>query len=116
MDEQTKKNTRVIDRLVEAYNAGDARAFAALFTEDAPHGTLHVGGGQLGREEIERHYTGVFARFPQNRTEVLGRLAFGPYVIDHERVRRSEDAEPFEVVAIYTLRGGLITRLDFLQE
>lgn len=109
-------NADVIDRLVLAYNRGDARAFADLFADNAVHGTLHAEAQQRGREEVYRRYVDVFASFPENRTEVVHRIAFGPFVIVHEHVRRSLQEAAFEVVAIYTLRDGEITRLDLVRE
>jgi hypothetical protein len=109
-------NEQVIDQLVLAYNTHNARAFADFFTEDAIHGLLHADLQQRGREEIYRRYVEVFANFPENRTEVVRRIAFGSFVIDHELVQRSLTSEPFNVVAIYTLGAGLIKRLDFVRE
>jgi hypothetical protein len=109
-------NERVIDQLVIAYNSHNARAFADFFTEDAIHGTLHAELQQHGREEIYKRYMEVFANFPENKTEVVQRIAFGAFVIDHERVRRSASSEPFNVAAIYTMQAGLIKRLDFVRE
>jgi len=40
----------------------------------------------------------------------------GNRVMDHERIRRSPDAEPFEVLAIYELDETLIKRLDFVRQ
>jgi hypothetical protein len=110
------RNQDVIDKLVIAYNNHDARAFADFFSEDAVHGTLHSELLQHGREEIYRRYLEVFATYPENKTEVVQRIAFGKFVIDHELVSRSPSTEPFDVVAIYTLEAGLITRLDFVRE
>jgi hypothetical protein len=109
-------NERIIDELVIAYNSHDARAFADLFTEDAIHGTLHAELQQRGQEEIYRRYVDVFANFPENKTEVVQRTAFGQFVVDHELVQRSPASEPFNVVAIYTLEASLIKRLDFVRE
>jgi uncharacterized protein (TIGR02246 family) len=114
-DNQTH-NQNVIDNLVIAYNNHDARAFADFFSEDAIHGTLHAEVQQHGREEIYQRYLEVFATYPENKTEVLHRTAFGKFVIDHELVTRNSSAEPFHVVAIYTLKAGLISRLDFVRE
>jgi uncharacterized protein (TIGR02246 family) len=116
MTQDQTDNARVIDQLVAAYNSHDARAFADLFSEDAVHGTLHAESQQHGREEIYRRYIEVFSNFPENKTEVIQRTAFGRFVVDHEVVRRSSQSEPFNVVAIYTLESGLIRRLDFIRE
>jgi uncharacterized protein (TIGR02246 family) len=109
-------NTKLIDRLVIAYNNGDARGFADLFAENAVHGNLHGENLQTGREEIYRRYVDVFGQFPENRTEVVNRIAFDQFVVDHEVVRRSKAGEPFEVVAIYTIVNGQIERLDFVRK
>jgi hypothetical protein len=57
----------------------------------------------------------VFAQYPQNHAEIVNRLACGNVVVDHERVRRSPDSEPFEVLAIYTIKDGKIARVDFVK-
>lgn len=109
------RNTRIIDRLVEAYNARDARAFANFFAVDAVHGNLNAVDPLHGREAIYARYVDVFATYPENHSDVVHRVAFGPFVIDHERVRRSTTAEPFDVVAIYTMNDGLVARIDFVR-
>lgn len=116
MSDDAARNGQAIDALVIAYNSHDARAFADLFQPDAVHGNLNAGDGLRGREAIHRRYMEVFSTYPQNRTEVIHRIAYGPFVIDHEKVQRSPGAEPFDVVAIYTMRDGLIDRLDFVRE
>ena len=40
----------------------------------------------------------------------------GNRVIDHERVRRTADGEPFEVIAIYEIENNLIIRFDLVRE
>ena len=47
--------------------------------------------------------------------DLVNRIVIGNTVIDHERVFRSPDATPFEVAAIYTIRGGKIARVDFVK-
>jgi uncharacterized protein (TIGR02246 family) len=108
-------NQAIINQLVEAYNAGNARAFADLFAPNATHGNINSLERQNSREEIYQRYLEVFGQFPENRTEVLHRIVVGSFVVDHERVQRSPAHEPFEVVAVYTLEDGLITRLDFVR-
>ena len=112
----TDENTLVIDRLVAAYNAHDARGFAQCFTEHAVHGKLHAETQQRGREEIFQRYVETFSMYPENRTEVVHRIAFGAFVVDYERVQRSPTATSFDVVAIYTVRNGLIERCEFVRE
>jgi uncharacterized protein (TIGR02246 family) len=111
----TEKNKRVIDELVVHYNKQDAAGFAALFTEDGVHGTMHSAEQQRGRLQIEARYNEVFALHPENKTIVVHRIAFGAFVIDHEKVQRNASSEAFDVVAIYTLRDALIERCEFVR-
>jgi hypothetical protein len=46
---------------------------------------------------------------------VLGRNAFGDRVTVHEKVWRTSDGEPFEVLAIYSFAGDLIERVEFVK-
>jgi hypothetical protein len=57
----------------------------------------------------------VFGDFPHNKVELVNRMVLGGTVMDHERVRRTPDAEPFDVIAIYTIAGGKIARVDFVR-
>jgi uncharacterized protein (TIGR02246 family) len=107
--------TKILDRLVEAYNSSDARAFADLFDETAVIYEHPNQPAQQSRREIFEFYEKLFAQFPENRTEVLHRIVLENRIADHERVRRSFDVEPFEVVTIYEMEGSLIKRVDFIR-
>lgn len=107
--------TEIIDLLVDAYNASDARAFAELFEENA---TVYEHPGlltQQNREEIFQYYAVLFSKYPLNRTEVVHRIVIGNRIIDHERVRRSPEVAPFEVLTIYEMGAQLIKRVDFVR-
>lgn len=112
----SNENTAVIDKLVDAYNSGNARGFADLFSVDVTVYEFPNALVQQSREEIYEFYDDLFSKFPENRTEVLHRIIIGNRVIDHERVRRANDAEPFEVLTIYELQDGEIKRLDFVRK
>jgi hypothetical protein len=116
MTQISNANTRIVDQLVITYNAQDARAFADLFREDAVHGILYAETQQRGREEIYARYLQFFSDFPENKTVVVHRIAFGSFVVDHEVVRRSPLSDPINVVAIHEFELGLIKRLDFIRE
>jgi uncharacterized protein (TIGR02246 family) len=108
-------STEVIDALVRAYNAHDAAAFAALFSPNA-NAYEHPGTlAQEGSAAIEAYYARRFAELPELKTEVLHRIVVGDYVIDHERVQRAHDQEPFETVAVNLVRDGQIQRLDIIR-
>jgi hypothetical protein len=115
MGEDQKQNVEAIDKLVDAYNSGNARAFADLFEENAIAYEHPNQIAQNGREEIYRRYVDVFAEFPQNNSEILHRIVIKNRIIDHECVSRSPQHEPFEVVAIYEMNNGLIKRFDIVR-
>ena len=109
------EKTEVINKLVEAYNASDARAFADLFEETAVVYEHPSQPMQQSRQEIFEFYEKMFAAFPDNRTEVLNRVILNNRIADHERVKRSADLEPFDVLTIYEMGENLIRRMDFVR-
>ena len=106
----------IADQLVEAYNAQDAHAFAALFAVEAVVYEHPNRLAQRGREAILKYYQKLFANYPANQTKVLHRIVVGNRIIDHERVQRSLQHAPFEVVTIYEVSNGLIGRIDFVRK
>jgi uncharacterized protein (TIGR02246 family) len=61
-----------LERIRAAWNAGDARAFAASFTEDATY-VVFLGEALIGRAEIEANYVDVFAKWQKGtRMAVTG--------------------------------------------
>ena len=67
------------------------------------------------RRRARAKYLQVFADFPQNRARLVNRICVGNTVIDHEDVSRGPDGPSFQVIAIYTLAGGKIARVDFVK-
>jgi hypothetical protein len=99
---------------LDAYNAQNLDAYCAFFTDDVV--VANVGGDVTGQgiEAYRARYKEAFAKFPNNKAELLNRIVLGNTVIDHERVDRGDGTTPvFEVAAIYTFRGDKIARVDF---
>jgi uncharacterized protein (TIGR02246 family) len=115
MNESRIEKVEVIDRLVEAYNSGNARAFADLFQKEAIAYEHPNQISQNGREEIYKRYVDVFAQFPKNHSKILYRVVIKNRVIDHELVSRTPQDEPFQVIAIYEIENGLINRFDIVR-
>jgi hypothetical protein len=99
----------------DAYNAQDINAYMAFFAPDCVIADVGVGVTENGAEAIRHRYANMFQKFPHNRAEVMHRIVLGDKVIDHERVTRGPGGESFEVAAIYTVRAGKITRVDFVK-
>ena len=105
----------LLDRLMERYNEGDADGYAALFVEDGCEAMYRGDMLRQGRDGVRGGNAKTFADFPQNRAEVLDRKTFGPNVLVHEKVWRTPEGEPFEVMAVYSFRDGLVERVEFIR-
>lgn len=101
----------VVQRQLDAYNARDLDAFVATYAPDArlyehPATLLAAGTAQL-RERYA-------ARFRETNLHaaLVGRLAMGNLVIDHERVTRTFPEGPgkADAVVIYEVESGKIAR------
>ncbi|PTS91649.1 MULTISPECIES: nuclear transport factor 2 family protein [unclassified Caulobacter] len=100
---------------LDAYNAQDLDGLCRCFADDMVVAELNAEPNLHGVAAFRERHVGLFAQFPQNRAELVGRVEIGNRVIDHERVFRSPDAVPFEVAAIYTFAGDKIARVDFVK-
>lgn len=105
----------IVQRQFDAYNAQDIDAFLATYAPDCVISDLNGAVTQSGREAIRARYATMFAEFPQNRARVVSRMSLGDVVIDHEDVSRGPNGPRFEAIAIYTVKNGLIARVDFVR-
>lgn len=101
--------------MIAHYNRQDADAYVALMTEDAAEAGYRGAVLRDGREGVRAGLKAMFAQYPENRAEVLARFLIGETVVLHERVFRSAQAEPFEVMAIYSFVGDLVDRVEFVR-
>jgi hypothetical protein len=98
---------------LDAYNRQDLDAHCAFFADDIVVADFNGAVTIQGMAAYRAKYTQVFADFPKNRAELVNRICVGNTVVDHERVFRQGEGESFQVIAIYTLAGGKIARVDF---
>jgi hypothetical protein len=105
----------LVERQLAAYNSQDLEAHCACFAEDVAVANVGEDPNLTGITAYRERYAALFAQYPQNRAVALTRTVIGERVIDHERVWRSADAVPFEVLAIYSFRDGKIARVDFVR-
>ena len=68
---------------------------------------------ETSRQALYVRYAKAFAQFPQNKAVLKNRVAVGNTVVDHELVIRAPGGEQFEIIAIYSFKDGLISRVDF---
>jgi len=96
-----------------AYNAQDLDVFCRYFADDVTVADLNGAVTIQGIEAYRAKYTQVFGDFPLNKVELQNRIVVGNTVIDHELVIRAPGGESFQIVAIYTIAGDKIARVDF---
>ena len=106
-------NLDVAQKQLDAYNAQDLDKYVTYFTQDCVISGLNGTPTETSRDAIKARYAKAFAQFPQNKAELKNRIAVGNTVVDHELVIRSPGGEQFEIIAIYTFKDGLISRVDF---
>lgn len=104
----------IVQRQLDAYNAQNLDAFCACFAEDCVLGDLNGAVTQRGAAAIRERYQSLFATYPENHAALVNRVVVGNVVIDHEDITRSP-SERINAAAIYTVRGGLIARVDFVR-
>jgi uncharacterized protein (TIGR02246 family) len=105
----------VVQAQLEAYNEQDLDAFCAHFAEDCVIADLNGVMTQRGLGQIRERYAAMFAQYPENKARLVNRIAVGDVVIDHEDIVRSPELR-LNAVAIYTVREGLIRRVDFVRD
>ena len=102
-------------RMIELYNAQDADGYVALMTDDACEAGYRGAVLREGKEGVRAGLKAMWVQFPQNRAEILSSLELGDYVLLHERVSRSPDSEPFEVMSVYSFEGDKVSRVEFIR-
>ena len=98
---------------LDAYNAQDLDAYMRFFTDDCVIADLNGAVTTDGAPAIRARYEKAFAQFPHNKAHLMNRIIVGGTVVDHEDVVRAPGGERFEIIAIYTLRGDKISKVDF---
>ena len=105
----------VAEAMIAHYNAQDADAYVALMTDDAAEAGYRGAVVRDGKEGVRSGLKAMFAQFPENRADILAGYELGDYVVLHEKVFRSNDAEPFEVMSIYSFEGDKVSRVEFVR-
>ena len=106
-------NTDIAQKQLDAYNAQDLDTYMTFFAKDCVVSGLNGTPTETSAEAIRARYAKAFATFPENKAELKSRIAVGSTVVDHELVIRKPGGEQFEIIAIYTFKDGLISRVDF---
>jgi hypothetical protein len=100
---------------LDLYNAHDLDGYIACLSEQAQIADFGGAVTQGDRAAIRDRYAALFAEFPRNRAALINRIAVGSVAIDHERVTRTPGGGAFEALAIMSVAGGAITRVEFVK-
>lgn len=104
----------IVDAQLAAYNHRDLEGFLSFYAEDAVLANHPNQVTQTGKAEMRARYQLRFSN-PKVHAEIIKRVTFGRFVIDHERVAAAPPAEgTLEAVAVYEIKDGKIVRVTFL--
>ena len=109
------------EAMIAAYNAQDVDAYVSYMTDEACEANYRGAVVREGREGTRSGLAAAFAKWPQNRAEIVKKQAIGDFVLFREHVTRgpasdgSELVEPFDVVAIYSFEGDKCSRVEFIR-
>ena len=114
-------NLATAEAMIAAYNAQDADLYVTYMTEDACEANYRGAVVREGREGTRNGLKAAFARWPENRAEIVEKQAIGNFVLFREHVTRgpatdgSELVEPFDVIAVYSFEGDKCSRVEFVR-
>ena len=102
----------IVQRQVDAYNAGDVQAFADAYADEVELFELGADSKPFlrGRAALIAEYGPMFAKAKPKAT-ILHRIVGGAFVTDHERVVAG--TQTVESVAVYQVENGKIRRVWF---
>jgi uncharacterized protein (TIGR02246 family) len=104
----------IVDAQIAAYNRRDLEGFLSFYAEDAVLANHPDQVTQTGKAEMRTRYQKRFSNHVH--AEIIKRVTFGRFVIDHERVVAAPPAEgTIEAVAVYEIKDGKIVRVTFLR-
>ena len=107
-----QQNAAVVDRLVQAYNAGDMDAFLGCFANGAK---IFRGRDEVafdGKEAIRAEYEQQFSKGYKNNPG--DRIVVGRHIAERERVTGGDGGGETDFLTIYTVENDRIVRVDFL--
>jgi uncharacterized protein (TIGR02246 family) len=103
----------IVQAQLDAYNRHDLEGFLAFYADDAVLVNYPDQITQTGKAEMRARYQKRFAQ-PNVRAEILERIVFSNFVIDHERITSPPTTDVIEAVATYEVENGKIVRVTFL--
>lgn len=113
--------TSIAEQMIAAYNAQDVDLYVSYMTDAACEANYRGDVVREGKEGTRSGLAAAFARWPENRAEIVEKQAIGNYVLFREHVTRgpatdgSPMVEPFDVIAVYSFEGDKCSRVEFIR-
>ncbi|NKI75736.1 steroid delta-isomerase [Dickeya sp. CFBP 2040] len=102
-----------IEKQFAAYNAHDLTAFSACFHEDfRAYRMPSASPSMVGKTALEAFYREHRFNNPALRAELVSRTVLGNQVFDHEKIY-GLSPDPIESIAVFEVKGGVITTAWF---
>lgn len=97
---------KVVDALVQAFNAKDLDGFLSCFTESAEVWELGENRPMIrGKKTLRSVYSRIFEKKPEQRVDVVTRIAHEGTVTQKERTQEKEN------LVIYKTTGNRVTKI-----
>lgn len=103
----------IVQRNLDAYNARDIDAFMKDYSDDIKLYDYPNTLNTEGKDAMRKGYADWFERTKDLNAYIKKRIVIGNKVIDEEQV--TANGQLFNVVAIYEVENGLITKVTFIQ-
>ncbi|MFS4468023.1 nuclear transport factor 2 family protein [Maribacter sp. 2210JD10-5] len=104
---------KIVQKQVEAYNAGNLDAFVNCYSENVYVGVFPNDTWYIGHDKMRENYSGLS---PENKTydvKVVNRITIGNKVIDNEKVMKNGIFQQMQV-AIYEVENDVIMSMRFI--
>ena len=105
----------IVQAQLDAYNRRDLDGFLGFYADNAVLLNYPDQVTQTGKDQMRTRYARNFSN-PNVRAEIIKRIAFDRFVVDHERLTAPPSTAVLEATAIYEVRDGKIIRVTFLQK
>lgn len=103
----------IVQSQLDAYNRHDLEGFLSHYSDDAVLVSYPDQITQTGKIEMRARYEKRFAT-PNLHAEIVKRIVFERFIIDHERITAPPSKDVIEAIATYEVKNGKIVRVTFL--
>lgn len=103
----------IVQSQLDAYNRHDLEGFLSHYSDDAVLVSYPDQITQTGKIEMRARYEKRFAT-PNLHAEIVKRIVFERFIIDHERIAAPPSKDVIEAIATYEVKNGKIVRVTFL--